>query len=391
MIGYVDCFSGVSGDMLLGALVDAGLELPQLQAAVARLGVQGYRILIEPRQDGALSGAQLRVELEDSPQPERHLSDILGLLERSELEPTVVERSSAVFRRLARAEGAVHGIAPEQVHFHEVGALDALVDVVGVVAGLELLGVSRLYASALPLGGGQVTSRHGVLPLPAPATLEILAEARAPTRPLHSDRELVTPTGAALLAELATFEQPAMRLVRVGYGFGRRQLAWPNCLRLWLGESLATIASEQVAVLEANLDDCTPETLGYVLERLFEAGALDVYFQPLQMKKNRPGILLGVVARPTQAAELAELVLRETTTLGVRESRLERYVANRYSATIVTRFGPLAVKIKQLGDRRVVSPEYEAAAQAARDHGVPLADVYREAYRTELPEPPPGG
>jgi uncharacterized protein (TIGR00299 family) protein len=383
MIGYVDCYSGVSGDMLLGALVDAGLDFDQLNAAVAGLGVTGYRIGREMRRDGALSGTQLSVELTDAPQPERHLRDVLGLLEHSALAPGTIERASAVFRRLARAEAAVHGISAEDVHFHEVGALDALVDVVGVVAGLEMLGVERLYASALPLGGGQVKSRHGVLPLPAPATLELLAEARAPTRPLPADRELVTPTGAALLAELAIFEQPPMRLTRIGYGFGRRRLAWPNCLRLWLGEPLTAVAKEQVAVLESNLDDCTPETLGYVFERLFEAGALDVYFQPLQMKKNRPGILLGVVVHSTRAAELAELILRETTTLGVRESRLERYVAARHGATVDTRYGPVSVKIKQLGDQRVVSPEYEAAAAAARRHGVPLADVYREVLRAD--------
>jgi uncharacterized protein (TIGR00299 family) protein len=268
----------------------------------------------------------------------------------------------------------------EAVHFHEVGAVDAIVDVVGVVWGLRALGVGRCYASPLPTGGGRVDTRHGTLPVPAPATLALLAEASAPLRPLAAEAELVTPTGAALLAELATFEQPTMRLRRVGTGYGSRTLAWPNLLRLWLGDAVAPAANlEQVVLVEANLDDMTAEQLGFAMERLFAAGALDVAFSPLQMKKNRPGTLLTAIASPERAAEIAEAMLRETSTLGVRLLPAGRLVAARHSETVQTAYGPIRVKVKRLGERRIPAPEYEDCADAARAHGAPLAEVYRAA------------
>lgn len=382
MIAYFDCFSGVSGDMALGALVDAGLPLETLQDQLARLDLAGFRLLARRRADYGVSGTYLEVLVDETNQPARRLPEIVALLEASRLDGAVVARARAVFERLARAEARVHGTRPDEVHFHEVGGIDAIVDIVGVVAGLQTLGVSRVYASPLPLGGGSVKTRHGVLPLPAPGTLEILAEVGAPTRPVTTDRELVTPTGAALLAELAIFEQPSLRVQRVGYGYGRYQLPWPNCARLWLGETEELPGvREEVAVLETNLDDMTPEQLGYVMERLFAAGALDVYFQPLYMKKNRPGVLLGVVARPAQAAALAAMMLAETSTLGVRVSRLERYAAERAERSVETPFGAVRVKVKRLPGREVVAPEYEDAARLARASGVPLAEIYRAVQR----------
>lgn len=393
MIAYFDCFSGISGDMALGALVDAGLPLETLQEQLARLGLTGYRLAAHRRQDYGISGTRVEVLVDTASQPERRLAEIVSLLETSRLEPAVVARARAVFERLARAEARVHGVRPEEVHFHEVGAVDAIVDIVGVVAGLQALGVTRVFASSLPLGGGAVQTRHGLLPLPAPGTLEILAEVGAPTRPVATDRELVTPTGAALLAELATFEQPPLRIRRVGYGYGRHQLPWPNCARLWLGEHEQVVAiREELAVLETNLDDMTPEQLGYVMERLFAAGALDVYFQPLYMKKNRPGVLLGVIARPVQVATLAALVLAETSSLGVRVSRLERYAAERVERSVETPFGTLRVKVKRLADREVLAPEYEDAARLARASGVPLTEIYHAVYRaTEAGKDNPHG
>jgi uncharacterized protein (TIGR00299 family) protein len=387
MLAYFDCFSGISGDMALGALIDAGAPLDALREQLGRLGLAGYRLEVEEYRDHGLRGAQARVVLEAADQPRRRLSDILALLDASRLDRAVVEHAAAVFRRLARAEAAVHGVEVEAVHFHEVGAVDAIVDVVGTVAALRLLGVDRVYASALPLGGGTVQTEHGPLPLPAPGTLALLAEAGAPTRPLEAGRELVTPTGAALLAELATFEQPPMAVQKVGYGFGRLRLPWPNCLRVWLAEARPGPGGrDQVVLLEANLDDSTPELLGYGMERLFAAGALDVYFQPLQMKKNRPGVLLGVIARPEDAERLAALILAETTTLGVRSARLERQIAARRESVVETPFGPVKVKVKQVAAQTVVAPEYEDAARVAREQGVPLAEVYRAVQRAELPE-----
>jgi uncharacterized protein (TIGR00299 family) protein len=391
MIAYFDCFSGISGDMTLGALLDAGLPLAELRAQLELLGLDGYELRSESRNDHGIQGTQVTVRVTASSQPERRLAEILGLLDSSRLDRLVVERASAVFRRLASAEGKVHGVAPDEVHFHEVGALDAIVDVVGAIVGLRALGVESVYASSLPLAGGSTRSHHGILPLPAPGTLELLAQVKAPTRPVTTDRELVTPTGAALLAELAVFEQPPLRIEQVGYGFGQRRLPWPNCLRLWLGQPQAVpLGRDEVMLLEANLDDMTGEALGYAMERLFAAAALDVYFQPLQMKKNRPGVLLGVLAQPARTADLAALILAETTTLGVRVSRLERYVAARSSALVQTEYGPLQVKLKRLGDRQIVSPEYDAAARLAREQGVPLAEIYRAAQRVDpaqLPEP----
>ena len=451
---YVDCFSGISGDMLLGALLDAGLPPATLQAGLAKLDLGGYRLEVRPKHSFGIAGTKLDVLVDEAVQPERRLAEILDLLARSDLPAWVRASAEAVFRRLGLAEAKIHATTLDAVHFHEVGGVDSIVDVVGGLIGLHALGVTRVHASSLPLPGGTVRARHGLLPAPAPATLEILARVGAPTRPAPVLGELVTPTGAAILAELATFEQPTMRVHRVGYGYGTKELPWPNAVRVWLGEPWAPgpprppamsgvsiltassgaardapnpprsrqpvhatdqpnlppsqhptpaspdpdrptapspahekgpggggFAEDEVVVIEANLDDATPELLGYAMERLFEAGALDVFFTPIQMKKNRPGTLLGVIGRPEQSSALAEVVLRETTTLGVRLRRSQRLIAERRQETVLTPFGSVRVKLKLLGDRTVAAPEYDDCAQVARAQGVPLADVYRAAQR----------
>ena len=391
-IAYVDAFSGVSGDMLLGALLDVGLSLDTLRVELSRLPLGGYRLAARPHTSRGVSGTKLDVVVDQGvPQSERHLADILALLDAGGLDPDVHARAAAVFRRLAVAEARVHGTTIDDVHFHEVGAVDSIVDVVGALIGLRALGVERVYASSLPLGGGSIRARHGLLPAPAPATLALLAEVGAPTRPAPRDDagELVTPTGAALLAELASWEQPPLRIRRVGYGIGSRELAWPNAVRLWLGEPVGELLRDEVVLIETNLDDASPELLGYAMERLLEAGALDVYFSPIQMKKNRPGTLLGVIAPPERVGALAELVLAETTTLGVRLRPMGRLIAERRPAIVETAFGPVRVKLKQVGGRTVAAPEYEDCARLARERGVPLAVVYRlaiaaaEGRRTE--------
>ncbi|MBC7261724.1 MAG: nickel pincer cofactor biosynthesis protein LarC, partial [Chloroflexi bacterium] len=306
---YFDCFSGASGDMLLGALLDAGLRLEELRDCLASLPIEGYEIVAETEVRQGVRGTKATVHYSEEGQPHRHLPDILGLIENSALPVAVKRTASAVFWRLARAEARVHNVAPEEVHFHEVGAVDSIVDVVGVVAGLHLLGVEAVYASSLPLGGGTVQTEHGVLPVPAPATLYVLAEACVPIRPHAAEVELVTPTGAALLAELARFEQPAMKIEAVGYGFGTRHVPPLNAVRVWLGSALESMSSpeDEVVLLECNLDDATGQALGYVQGLLLEAGALDVWCTPIYMKKNRPGVLLSVLARPAQMSELAAL------------------------------------------------------------------------------------
>ncbi|MBI4491316.1 MAG: nickel pincer cofactor biosynthesis protein LarC [Chloroflexi bacterium] len=390
MILYLDCYSGLSGDMVLGALLDLGIELDDLARGLATLGLEGYRLEAHQETRQGLRGTRALVEVEPRvPRPERNLADITTSIARSGLSEGVKAHATAVFARLARAEAKVHGLAVEAVHFHEVGAVDSILDIVGAALGLELLGVQQVYASPVPLGAGLVSTRHGLLPVPAPATLELLAEVHAPTRASSVEVELVTPTGAALLAELARFEPPALRLERVGYGFGTRALPWPNAVRAWLGQPLEPTGAfeEEVVVLESNLDNMTPEQAGYVLERLLAAGALDVFFVPLQTKKSRPGLLLGVIATPGSARALAELVLRETPTLGVRMRATGRLVAPRTIEQVQTELGPAHVKVKRLGQERFVVPEYEDAARLARKRQLPLAEVYRlirEAARRDF-------
>jgi len=375
---YFDCYSGVSGDMVLGALLDAGLEEEALRSRLRGLAVRGYDLSVQRVRRSGFAGTHVRVVLADEPPVERRLSDIELIITSSDLPPFVQERSIAVFRRLAAVEARVHGIEVEQVHFHEVGAVDAIVDVVGASIGLALLEADAIYASSLPLGSGMIKSAHGMLPLPAPATLALIADAGAPTRPLDIQAELVTPTGAALLTTLATFRQPPMTINHIGVGFGTRELPWPNALRVWVGNEVESgLETGEVTVIETNLDDSTPEQVGYALERLLEAGALDAFLAPVQMKKNRPGVVLTVLAPAARADALARLVLRETSSLGVRFRASQRLMAPRRPATLQTRFGPLQVKIKSLDGRDIVAPEYEECARVARERGVPLAEVYR--------------
>jgi len=381
MIVYFDCYSGISGDMILGALADAGVAADALEREVAGLGLGGYKLRFDRVERQGISGTQATVEMDRGvAQPHRHLSDIVAILDGSSLAPRVRERSKAVFQLLAEAESKVHGLPVEAVHFHEVGAIDALVDVVGAVAGLELLGATKVFASPLPTGGGSVETAHGLLPVPAPATMEILARAGAPIRPLEVEAELVTPTGAAILAALASFQQPEMRLRGVGYGFGTRTLPWPNALRLWVGEEVASgLPEADTFVIEANLDDMTPESLGFAMERLFAAGALDVFFTPIQMKKNRPAVMLSVIAPLGLERDLAAAVIRETTTLGVRIGRTARMVADRRIESLETPLGTIRVKVKSFDGQVSCAPEYEDCAAIARERGIGILEVMRVA------------
>lgn len=377
MIAYVDCFSGVSGDMLLAGLLDAGLDPDRLRQELRRVPLGGYTLEVQRVSQHGLTGTSVRVVVAEPASPERHLADILALVEQSALAEPVKERVQRVFRLLAEAEATVHGTTPERVHFHEVGAVDSLVDIIGVCLGLDLLGVRAVYASPLPAGGGQVQTAHGLLPVPAPAVLEICRRVGAPLLPSAARTELVTPTGAALLGALATFAQPALRLRAVGYGFGQKTLPWPNCLRLWLGEPLDPgLDCERLAVLETNIDDATPEMLGAAMERLLAEGALDVFFTPIQMKKNRPATKVSVIAPPPLAAHLASVLIAQTTTLGVRVFTAERYRAQRWTATVETPWGPVRVKVRDLFGQRQASPEYEDCLRLARAHDRPLAEVY---------------
>ena len=391
---FLDLFSGASGDMLLGALLDVGLPLEALQAELEKMGLAGYELAVERQVRRGLSGTRLHVRDVAQAHPARHLHDVRHLIQASALSTHVQATSIAVFERLARVEARIHGIAVGEVHFHEIGAVDSLVDVVGFVAGLERLKVARVFASPVPLGGGTVETEHGLLPVPAPATLALLAEVGAPTRPHPAQTEIVTPTAAALLAELATFEYLPLRVQAVGYGFGQKEFPWANAVRAWLGEETPLPQSlpggeggkerDQVVLLECNLDDTTGETLGYAMEQLFTAGALDVWFTPVQMKKNRPGIVLSVLVPPDRATTVAQVVLRETSTLGLRVLPVERIVAERRISKVETPWGEVRVKEKWLaGERVAVSPEYEDCAHIARAHSIPLHQVFDAATRNK--------
>jgi uncharacterized protein (TIGR00299 family) protein len=394
-IAYFDCFHGAAGDMLLAALLDAGLDRAALEAALAGLGLTGYTLRPERVNSHGITGTRLSVEVAAG-QPQRDWAQIRALIAAAPLSERARGWAVGAFERLARAEAAIHGVPIEQVHFHEVGAVDSIVDTVGVCVGLDLLGVEAVYASPLPLGRGWVRTQHGPLPVPAPATLALLAEVGAPTVPAPPDShgELITPTAAALLAELATFAQPPLTLYRVGVGLGHKQFPRLNGLRVWLGEgegrgeqatapsSLLSSQREALVELRCNLDDATGEQVAYAVERLLAAGALDAWAAPLVMKKGRPALLLACLVRPEQAEAMAALILRETPSLGVRWSPAERLAAGRDWVEAATPWGPVRVKRKLLGDQVAgAAPEYEDCAAIARAHGVPLAQVYAAALR----------
>lgn len=401
-LGYVECFSGASGNMLLGALFDAGLDSEAWRQGIGALDLGPYQLRLERVTRHGLSGTLFEVELpersdasDEAVHSDRHLSDIEGLIHRSGLSERVRTGSISVFRRLARAEARMHGSTVDEVHFHEVGAVDSIIDIVGFALGLEMLGIEQLHSSSATVGSGHVWTQHGLLPAPAPATVEILREAQVPVR-RHpkADTEILTPTGAALLAELATFSAPAMVIDRVGYGFGTREFPWANALRISIGHADEAQA-DQAALLACNLDNASGEALGYLMERALEAGALDVWFTPIQMKKSRPAVEVSLLVTLEDADRLSRLLLRETPTLGVRRSVWQRTKAARRLVEVATPWGPVRVKEKLLaGDVVSASPEYEDCARLARAAGVPLDHVQREAlvaWRLLQQGPPPSG
>lgn len=383
-IAYLDCFSGVSGDMLLGALIGAGVPEDALRAELAKLNVPGWRLEARRVTRAGIAAVKADVVVTAAQPPHRRLREVLAIVDAADLPERDRQRGAAVFRALADAEARVHGVAPEEVDFHEVGAIDAIVDVMGTVAGLRLLGVEELFASALPAGAGAIQAAHGELPAPGPATLELLAAARAPVASSAHDApfELVTPTGAAIVTTLATFGRPAMRLEAVGYGAGARDIEGrANVLRLWAGERIADRAGVMTQI-ETNIDDLNPEVYAFVLEKLFAEGAADVWFTPIQMKKNRPAVLLSVLCPPEREEACVRVLLRETSTLGVRVSEVRRHEAARETLAFESSLGPAEVKVKRLpGEPPRVAPEYEACRRLADATGLPLTEVYRIVQR----------
>jgi pyridinium-3,5-bisthiocarboxylic acid mononucleotide nickel chelatase len=377
--GYLDCFSGAGGDMILAALVAAGLPATELLAEIDRLALPGLTVRIEEQSQQAIGGIRLTV-IAATRQELRTLPAIRELLERSPLSPRVRKRSLAVFTALAEAEARVHAVPVERVHFHEVGALDTIVDVVGTVFGLDRLGIEHLVCSPLPLGRGFVRCAHGLLPLPAPAVCELLHG--VPTYGVELSQELVTPTAAALIATLADGfgPLPAMQITGVGYGIGSHQLAngQPNLLRLLIGTASEVEESQLVEVIETNMDDWSPEGFPHLCDLLFAGGALDVSLSSIQMKKGRPGFTLQVISPLATAHPLKELILTETTAIGLRFRREERRTLPRQTVTVKTRWGEIPAKRVVTPGGATVHPEYEACRLLAIREKLPLQRVYHE-------------
>jgi uncharacterized protein (TIGR00299 family) protein len=385
-LAYFDCFSGISGDMTLGALVDAGCAVEHLRAGLRGLQVPGWELSAEKVWKNGMAATYVKVNTEDQSK-HRSLSGILEILDKSELAPEVRERAGAIFRKLGEAEARVHNVPLEKIHFHEVGAVDAIVDIVGACIGFHALGIAKFACSALNVGGGTVKMAHGVLPVPAPATANLLQG--KPTYSNGVQKELVTPTGAAIVATLCDSfgPQPAMSVLAIGYGAGTADIeGQPNVVRIMIGEAAEKSVAgfdEEIAVIEANLDDMNPQIYGYFLEKALGAGALDVYTTPVQMKKNRPGTLLTVLCKPQDTDLLMSLIFAETTTFGARTYRAQRRVLPREWVNVGTEFGEVRIKVSRVNGRILrVAPEFEDCRKLAVEKNVPLQRVIAEAMRS---------
>ena len=382
-IAYFDCFSGVSGDMCLGALVDSGLPLADLVQGLEVLRLRGFSLRSRRVARGALSGTKVDVLIEKGRDRMLSLRDVRRVLKAAHLPEPVRDRSLAVFDRLAEAEGLAHRTPAAKVHFHELGSLDSLVDVVGTVLGCHLLGVEALYVSAINVGSGTSRSEHGVIPAPGPATAALLkglsVYAAGPRF------ELTTPTGAALMATLSagSGSMPAMTVTSIGYGAGEADPpGWPNAVRVFVGDTLEPAESDRVAMLETNLDDMNPQGYDLLIERLLARGALDVTLAPVIMKRGRPGIVLSVLTDPAKMEPVLKVLFAETTTLGVRVQEVARRLLARELTEVATRFGPVRVKVAKTAGRRVKArPEYQDCKRIAEQTGLPLRDVVREVER----------
>ncbi len=379
---YFDCFSGVSGDMLLAALLHAGVDRSVLLSELKKLHLDGLDFQVNEKKVNSISGLKVDIDSEKR-QDLRTLPTIVELISRSGLEPNIINRATEVFTVLARAEAKVHGISVDKVHFHEVGALDTIVDIVGVLICLSLLKVSRVVCSSLPTGSGFVNCDHGLLPLPAPAVCELLQD--VPTYGVELRQELITPTGAALIKVLADSfgPLPPMIIKTSGYGAGSHVLenGQPNLLRCIIGTSEEVVESQKVEIIETNLDDWSPEGFPYISELLFQSGALDVSLHPIQMKKGRPGFTLQVISTAPYSQKLKEIIFSETTSIGLRFRQENRATLVREKVSVSTKWGNVTAKQVRSSNSITIYPEYEECRKIAILHNVPLKQVYQEVQR----------
>jgi uncharacterized protein (TIGR00299 family) protein len=381
-IAYGDLIGGVSGDMFVAALLDLGLPLDRLRAELKKIPTLQFDIRSRKKTIHSLRASQFQVTCPKHEAP-RSWKQIRDLIKRSKLDPAVKSTSSEIFAALAAAEAKIHGVPIDQVHFHEVGATDSIVDIVAAAVGVRELAIEAFYFSVIPLGHGMISSAHGVLPAPGPATLELLRG--LPVMGIDVDTETVTPTGAAIVRTLGkTFaNQPAMTIEKIGYGAGTREFAErPNLFRIILGRADSSASLEEMLVIETNIDDMNPQLFDHVMDRLFAAGARDVFLAPIQMKKNRPATLLSVIAEPRHRQKLSEIIFKETSTLGLRYHPVSRMILKREMKKVKTRFGEVRVKIiEQLDGSRRAAPEYDDLKRIARAKNIPLKLLHDEVAR----------
>ncbi len=378
--------------MIIGSLLDAGLDFEVLKKGLAGLDFHGYELTAEKVLRSSITATKFNVVLVEEEHEHSHeslhhhrgLSEILNIINTGDIPDNVKLKSSEIFRKLGQVEAGIHGVPLEEVHFHELGAVDTIIDIVGTVFALETLKIERVYSSPLAVGSGTVKTAHGILPVPAPATLQILANAGAPiinAPPSENPPgELLTPTGAVLITYLASgFRQPKLKLEKVGYGAGNKQFStWPNVVRIWIGEEDDAANDDGLVLLETNIDDMNPQIYGYLMEKLFAEKAADVWFTPIQMKKNRPAIMLSVLATSTLEGKLSEIIMKETSTLGIRSRAVSRHMAQREIIEFDSSLGRAHAKIKRFGqDILAVSPEYDDCRRLALEHNLPLHEVSR--------------
>jgi uncharacterized protein (TIGR00299 family) protein len=380
-IAYFDCYSGISGDMILGALIDVGLPVKALRSGIAQLNLSGVDLKAEKVRRGNFVGTRVHVITPQEPHSHRHLSDILALLEKSELAEEILTPTRRIFERLGEAEASVHGIPVERIHFHEVGALDTIVDVAGAIIGLNLLGIHEVYASALNLGGGKIQAAHGEMPVPAPGTAALLRGVPVYGSPVEA--ELTTPTGAAIITTVAKVfgALPPLQIDQIGYGAGGLELpARANLLRLIVGERINDLVSDEIAVLETNIDDMNPQLYEPLINALFEAGALDVFLTPIIMKKSRPATVVSAIVPAGLEGSIGPILLNFSSTFGVRFRRMHRQTLPRETLTVQTRFGEVRVKVGRLQGRPIhVVPEYEDCRRLAETGKTPVGDIMAAA------------
>lgn len=373
---YFDCFSGISGDMILGSLIDLGLSVSYLKNELKKLNISGYEISVKKVKKNQIVGTDFDVVVKER-QHHRMLSDVYDIIENSQLNEKIKEMSKKIFQKLAEAESKIHNTEIDNVFFHEVGAIDSIIDIVGSAIGITKLQINNICCSCLPLGVGFVTCSHGMIPLPAPATVELLKG--VPVYSTNIKHELVTPTGAAIITTLATHfgEMPLMKINKVGYGAGKTELEHPNLLRVFIGELCNDYDFDITSTIETNIDDMNPEIYDYLIQRLMDNGALDVFLTGIQMKKNRPAVKLSVITSVENCDKIIDIIFNETTTLGIRiynTRRIKLFVEKR---TVKTEYGDISVKIGMINDKiKTISPEYEECKQLAEKSNMPLKDIY---------------